>query len=133
MCGGRQYTLIFMNEGQKTLIRCNGPVSSLISLFRGTAPILRTTVPCRLQRPVCSATSHCPACYEGDNENQLLDQRCRHNIKIICNLSSRDPAAQTQTTVHTALGAVFLGSQRYNTKHLHQPCHHLYFHWRLFG
>ena len=38
------------------------------------------------------------ACYEGDNENQLLDQRCRHNIKIICNLSSRGPAAQT--TVH---------------------------------
>ena len=97
-------TLIFIDEGQKTLIQCNGPVSNI--LVPRYDPMLHTTVPCWLQRPVCSsATSHCPPCYEGDNENQLLDQRCRHNIKIICNLSSRDPAAQT-TAVHTVMGTV---------------------------
>ena len=112
-------TLIFIDEGQKTLIQCNGPVSNI--LVPRYDPMLHTTVPCWLQRPVCSATSHCPPCYEGDNENQLLDQRCRHNIKIICNLSSRDPAAQT-TAVHSPHCNGSSPVWGVKGVDLHQPC-----------
>ena len=70
-------------------------VFSNILVPRGD-PILHTTCPCWLQRPVYS--SAIVRVLWRWQWNQLLDQRCRHNIKIICNLSSRDPAAQT--TVH---------------------------------